>query len=338
MHILFALGNANETGGWANYARNLEREFAARGIAVETRAYSPGLLALPTGLRHLVYALRLVGLVARADAVLAIDTWSTGLPAMLVCRLFRRPLVVRVGGDFLWEQYVERTGDLVRLSDFYKANKQLSLKERIIRSGTRLLARHAHLAFNSAWLRDIWKDAYGLRMERTSVIENAFPSRKEGVPPMRKNFVAAGRAIRLKNEPLLREVFTELRAADPDIELDTQPLPPEEHQKRIAECYAVVLASVSDVSPNGVIDAVVYGKPFIATSDSGLAGRLQSTGLFVDMRDREALIGAVRTLLDPAEYERIAQRIQAFSQVREWKDVADDFEALLRRTATRAGI
>lgn len=334
MRVLFALGDTKETGGWANYARNLEREFLSRNIVVETRAYTSELRALPSGLRHLVYALRLLAPMKRADVVLAVDTWSTGLPALLASRIIGRPLVVRVGGDFLWEQYVERTGELVKLSEFYRGDMRLSLKERVIYAGTRLLARHAHLAFNSAWLRDIWTDAYALNRKHVSVIENTFPARKEGVAPLKRNFIAAGRPIRLKNERLVREVVDELKVAYPDIELDTQSLSSDAHQERVASCYAVVLASVSDVAPNSIIDAIVYGKPFIAPSDTGLFERLQGTGLFIDTLDRAALTDALRTLLDPAVYEQVAEQVRRFSYVRGWDVVAGEFESLLRQVAT----
>ncbi|MEK7511142.1 MAG: hypothetical protein AAB582_02815 [Patescibacteria group bacterium] len=334
MRILFALGNTEETGGWANYARNLEREFSSRGMVVETHAYTPGVRAFPSGLRHLLYGLRLIIPATRADVVFAIDTWSTGLPAVLVTLMVRRPLVVRVGGDFLWEQYVERTGEPVKLSEFYNTERTLSIKERIVHLGTRFLTRHAHIAFNTAWLRDLWSEPYSLRHEQVAVIENVFPARQKGIPPVKKNFVAAGRPIRLKNELLMREVFTDLQAVYPDIELDTRPLPSEEHQRRVASCYAVVLASVSDVAPNSVIDAVVHGKPFIAPKDTGLSDRLENTGLFIDTLDREAFADAIRTLLDPEAYERIAERVRAVTYVREWKTVADEFESLFRRVAT----
>ncbi len=40
--------------------------------------------------------------------VVALDTYSVAFPAVLAAMLFRKKLVLRVGGDFLWEQYLER--------------------------------------------------------------------------------------------------------------------------------------------------------------------------------------------------------------------------------------
>jgi glycosyltransferase involved in cell wall biosynthesis len=61
-------------------------------------------------LRHALFFLRCVAGAWRSDLVLAQDTVSAGFPAMLAARLLRRPLVVRVPGDYAWEQAVQRFG------------------------------------------------------------------------------------------------------------------------------------------------------------------------------------------------------------------------------------
>ena len=144
------------------------------------------------------------------------------------------------------------------------------------------------------------------------------------MPPEGRVFVAAGRPIKLKQENVLREIFEELQKKHPDISLDTKVLPAAEHAARVARAYAVVLPSIGDVSPNAIIDAVVAGKPFVCTDDTGIKERLAGTGLFVDTQDEGALAAAGESLLDKATYDEVAARVRAFAFVRTWDDLAEE--------------
>src|SRR5690348_11398603 len=119
MRILIATGiYPPEIGGPAEYAKNLKDAWNSQGHQVTVKVFSR-FKFLPTGLRHLAYFLYIVPAVIRADFILSLDTFSAGLPAVLAARLFGKQIIVRTGGDFLWEFYVERTGELVLLKDFY---------------------------------------------------------------------------------------------------------------------------------------------------------------------------------------------------------------------------
>jgi glycosyltransferase involved in cell wall biosynthesis len=327
MRIIFSTGPVHQMGGGTKYASVLAERFNARGLQSRTVSYSRLELTLPIGIRHLVYFFRVLIPLMRADAVLAFDTWSVGIPAVCAAKLLGKPFLVRVGGDFLWEQYVERTGDLVKLSEFYDTRKSnLNTKERIIYRGTKFLLTHADvLACNSKWQIDLWRRVYGVPLAQAVVVENVYPPRRQGTSPVQKNFVAAGRDVKLKQETLLKEIFSRIQKHHPDVSLDMRSLPPAEHQKRVAECYAVVLASVSDVAPNVIIDAVLYDKPFVCTADTGITERLGGTGLFVDTQNTQALQDAIMSLLDPGVYQAQKKKIELFSFTRDWDAVADDF-------------
>ncbi len=327
MRVIFSTGLAHEMGGGARYAAKLAERFSERGIKCTTVPYTRLELALPIGVRHVVYLFRVLLPLIGADVVLAFDTWSVGIPSLIAAKILGRPFIVRVGGDFLWEQYVERTGDMVKLSEFYDTRRdKWNLKERIVYRGTHFLLKHADvLACNSRWQIELWRRVYDVPLTQATVIENEYPARRPSTPPTEKNFVAAGRPMKLKQEGLLMQIFHELVKKYDDVSLDLHALPADAHRARIASCYAVVLASVSDVSPNVIIDAVLYGKPFICTKDTGISERLGNTGIFVDTQDKEALTRAIESLLDPKVYADIERRIKAFTFTRDWNAVADDF-------------
>jgi hypothetical protein len=336
MKITIALGNAADTGGPTKYALNLRTQWEALGHEVRLVSYAPWMWRLPSGVRHLCYTVSLMSAARTADIFVGFDTMTVGAPLALASKLSRVPYIIRIGGDFVWEQYVERTGNLVKLSRFYtEARAKWSGKERLEVWLTGLVARNAAaMMFNSAWQKNMWCRVYGISAASACVVENYFPTRSEGLPPVQKNFVAAGRAIKLKQEDMLKRVFARIQQTHPDVVLDVASMPNDQHQARVAGCYAVVLGSISDVSPNVIIDAVKYGKPFVCTNDTGIKDRLQGTGLFVDTSDEHAFEAAVVSLLNPDSYAHTAGQVQAFSFVRTWEDVANDVITIITQVCT----
>lgn len=330
MRILIATGiYPPQIGGPAKYAQKLYEELGRRG-PVALCAWSKLERVLPWGIRHAVYFVRLLPKALRADVILALDTWSVGFPALVAAKLLRRKLLIRIGGDFVWEGYIERTGDMVRLSEFYTQPRRLSAKERLIQRATVLLLRHADiLLFNTAWQMRIWQKAFGFKTP-ARVLENEFPPKKSAPdsPPQKKIFVAAGRGIRYKNIPAFAKAFA--KAARGRAELDTRALPPAEHLARTQAAYAVAVPSVSEVNSNNIIEALSYNKPFIAPLDCGMHERLQGLGVFVDTLDEAAIEAAVEELLDDTAYQAYVERIRAFSYVRTWSDIADEILSLAK--------
>ena len=101
-----------EPGGPATYARTLEEELPKRAgekWEVEVVKFAD-VRALPKLRRHLAYARLVYSAARRADAVLALDPVSVGLPTMLACLFAWKPYFLKVGGDYAWEQGTQRFG------------------------------------------------------------------------------------------------------------------------------------------------------------------------------------------------------------------------------------
>lgn len=287
---------------------------------------------LPPVFSHLVYFCQLFFALCGASFVLALDTWSVGMPAYAAARLRGIPLALRIGGDFLWESYVARTGETVRLSDFYAAVPTLSRKEKLIFRFTRTLMKTAHPLFTTRFQRDLWKRAYDIPDERVYIIENHMPPTiGTYLPATGLSLVSAGRPIGLKNTDLLVRVVARLANDRPGLTLDTRLLPRDEHLKRIAASYAVIIPSFSEVCSNTAFDAVMCGKPFVMTSDTGTSERLSECGLFVDTRSESALTQAIESLLNPAFYERLATNARNFSYQHSWDDIAKEITSAMQK-------
>lgn len=310
----------------AVYASGIEGSLRKQGHTVSV--VSLGFLKrLPPGLRHGAYFFKILFPVMRSNHVLLLDTWSVGVPASLAARACRKPFSVRIGGDALWEAYVERTGEGVRLSDFYRERRTLSFKERLMRRLTQSLVRSARAVFfNTAFQKSIWKGVYPLP-ESTHVLENFFPSKHESSESTQRIFVAANRPTAYKNQNMLERVFARIRATYPDAVLDTRALSHEEHLLRLNTAYATIIPSISEVGSNIAIESVSRGKPFIMTEDTGTSERLAGCGLFVDTRSEDALERAIQSMLEREVYEGLRTHIQAFSFTRSWETIARDILA-----------
>ena len=82
-------------------------------------------------IRHLVYIWRLLRSVRQADVTYALDGVSVGVPAMIVKWLTGKPLLLRLGGDYAWEQGRQRYGVKCSLDEFVTKRKSCSLSVRL---------------------------------------------------------------------------------------------------------------------------------------------------------------------------------------------------------------
>lgn len=93
-----------DIGGPATYAKLLCDELPKRGMAVDVVSFG-SVRILPVGLRHTLFFLMLVMRAGRSDVLYALDPSSVGFPAALAAFLFDKPLVLKIVGDYAWEQY-----------------------------------------------------------------------------------------------------------------------------------------------------------------------------------------------------------------------------------------
>jgi glycosyltransferase involved in cell wall biosynthesis len=330
MRILIATGiYPPEIGGPAYYAKNLAEALRKRGHTVDIGTFG-ALKMLPIGLRHAALFLRFLPQVAKADHVIALDTFSAALPAYFAAKLFRKKLIVRTGGDFLWEQYVERTGDLLPLPFFYEKHKPFSRREHLYHFVTKFIVCHSVVIFSSRFQKDIWVSHYKAD-PNSPIIENAISERLESVAPERKNFVMYGRDIKLRNKKKLAVAYQNAKKIVPEITLETGQLPQGELMEKIRRAYVVILPSVSEITPNLILDALRCGKPFILSKYSEYATLYKEFGLFVDPLDANDISEKILMMCDDSTYAGFVERIKQNPLMRTYDDLADDFIRIVQK-------
>jgi len=327
MKILICTGiYPPDIGGPAQYAKNLADEFSRRGNKVVVLAFKLE-KKLPTAIRHIFYFLRVICNIWGADLIIILDTFSVGWPAVLAAKIFKKKTILRTGGDFLWEQYVERTGDLVLLRDFYKKNLSLSFREKLIFKITKWVLRNCNaLVFSTAWQKNIFIPTYELNSPKTYIIENFYGDKTENFVPKEKNFIWAARWLKGKNLGTLKKAFSEAVKENSSIKLEIIiDMPYEDLVRKIQNCYAVIMTSLGEISPNFILDAIRANKPFILTQETGLYDKLKDIGIFVDPLDKEDIKNKILFLADDKNYKEYQKKVVDFNFVHSWQEIAGEF-------------
>ncbi len=329
MKILITTGiYPPKIGGPAQYAKQLREQFESRQLLVRVETFNIE-DRLPTGIRHLFFFFKILPRVVWADRIIALDTMSVGLPTAVAARIFFKKFFIRTGGDFLWEQYIERTHKKVLLKNFYQTEKAFfSPKERLIFLLTRwLLKISSCVVFSTEWQLNIFTEAYDLDKYKTSVIENYYGPKESNEEINSAIFVASSRNIFLKNIKILVEVFKKF----PEATLFLDQIPFSKFMEKLKYSYAVIVPSLSEVSSNLILDAIRFNRPFICTKEIGIYERIKGAGIFVDPLDGENIASAVNELLSKEGYKKAKEKVEAFDLIHSWEEIAEEFLGIFKR-------
>lgn len=338
-----------QLGGPALYVKHLGDEFKKMGHRVRTVSFGH-FLRYPSGLRHLLYFFALLPRALRSDLIFALDYTSVGFPTAVAAWFLRKPLIIRVEGDFLWEKFVERTRLDVTLPMFYGKPQPLSFKERLILYVSGWVMRRAtRLGFSSEWRRQMIIDAYRVPVKKTVIIRNAFPFVGNPTRRQRGNVILwAGRMLYLKNLHRLIRAFASIDISSYELYLvgegpekkNIERLVREQHAERrikffpamshqelmekLALSTAVILPSLSDVGPNVVAEAIGALVPVIMTKESGYAEVFHDAVILIDPLDEADLREKLKKFIEkPAE-----RTIPKIGFSRSWTAAAKDWLSL----------
>lgn len=332
MNILITTGiYPPEIGGPAQYAKNLKDEWIKQGHNVSVRIFGK-FQKYPWGLRHVIFFFYIIPSVIQSDHIVALDAFSAGV-VTVASKLFSKKIVFRTGGDMLWELYTERTGDAVLLKDFYLTRlSKLSLKEKLIFHLMKWTLRNlSAIVWSTEWQKNIFMKPYGLENQKHFIVENYYGPKEADIEPdlRSRTFIASGRDIKLKNIATLKHVFNNIKSKVPEnIDLLTSAVDFPRFIEKVKDSYVVIVVSLSEISPNMILDAIRYNRPFICTKEVGIFDRIKNAGIFIDPLDGEEIERAVLCLLEKDEYEKAKQKVREFSFIHTWKEIANEFVAI----------
>ena len=213
-----------DIGGPATYTTLLEGRLPHEGIEVTVHIFTK-VKKYPTGIRHLVYFWQLFRAAKQCDLVYALDPFSVGLPARVAAFLRHKPCVVKVVGDFAWEQARQRFGFTGTIEEFQSA--EVHVVPQLMRSIERLVTRTAaHVVVPSKYLAGIIQ-GWGVDTKKLSIIYNGVSVPDVGDKETIRGVlhfsgrlvVSVGRLVPWKGFVKLIETFARLKKKDPDLVL-----------------------------------------------------------------------------------------------------------------------
>ena len=225
-------------GGSATYSSLLFRELPKRGHTAKVLTYGTASQRVagsiyvisnswPKGIKHFLYFLKLLEIGRRSDLILVADSsFGAAFISVIAGKILRRKIIVRVTGDYAWEQGVQRFGVKELIDDFQ--NKNYSLPVELLRKCQSFAVRNADLVIApSRYLKKI-TEGWGVSGDKIKVIYNAvdlpdFKLSKEEARQVLgvsgKIIISAGRLVPWKGFEMLIQAIVEAEGVIPDIKL-----------------------------------------------------------------------------------------------------------------------
>jgi glycosyltransferase involved in cell wall biosynthesis len=215
-----------QVGGPATYSELLLKELPKKGL--EVRVQSLGwLIHYPKVVRHVCYFFKVLKNAFWADLIYAQDAVFVGLAALVSAKLTRKKILVKIVGDYAWEQGCQNQDVIESLDLFSQKSSGYSLKISFLKKIQKFVAsRVDQIIVPSAYLKQIVVH-WGIKPTQITVVYNAFvsPQSLSNKEELRQNckitgpmLVTAGRLIQgkgflmlIKLMPRLIQVFPEMK-------------------------------------------------------------------------------------------------------------------------------
>ncbi len=318
-----------DIGGPATYAKILLDELPAHGISASIVPFG-AVRHLPKILRHFAYFFLVLWQALRAEWVLALDPVSAGLPALCAAKLLRKRFLLKVVGDYAWEQGVQRFGVTEPLDTFAKRREGYSFTVRLFKWVELFVAASAECVIvPSRYLKGIVA-SWGVPPHAIKVIYNSFnpPMLSENRALLRgllhfdgRLMLSASRLVPWKGFEILIECLPELRKIFPDLALmivGSGPelarleelvekrgltgaatfagsLPHEVLMRYLEAADIFVLNTAYEGFSHQLLEAMAVGTPVVTTNIGGNPELIANgkEGLLVTPDDRKAIVSAV---------------------------------------------
>ncbi|MDP2629538.1 MAG: glycosyltransferase family 4 protein [Candidatus Harrisonbacteria bacterium] len=332
MKILITTGvYPPEIGGPATYTKLMEARLPQYGIEVEPLPFSL-VRKWPKGIRHILFFFKVLSRGRDKDLLYAQDTVSVGLPTMLAAKFLRKPFLIRVPGDYAWEQSSQRYGVRDTIDEFQK--KQYGFRVELLRSVQRFVARRANaLITPSEYFKDL-VSGWVKKPERVRRIYNGIdlPQIQFDEGRVKKqSLFSAGRLVPWKGFDFLIRLMKDLPdwtltiAGDGPQRDSLQELIQEEQlesrvrllgriernelMQEIAEAEIFVLNTSFESFSFQIVEAMHLGRPLIATNIGNLSEIVEDgkDGILVEPNNKEAFLAAMKRISSDPELRKSMQ-------------------------------
>ena len=307
-----------DSGGPSTYAKLLVDELPKRGIEVSLLKFGE-VRHLPPGVRHVAYFLKCLAHTRGVDAVYALDPVSVGLPAALAAFVMGKKFMLRVPGDYAWEQGRQRFGVVDEIDEFQ--HKKYGRDVERLRGIQKFVARRAQkIVVPSEYMRRV-VSGWVTDAKKVEVIYSSIHVPVEFVLPKERPsgflVITIARRVPWKGIEALEKVVA--RESSWHFKL-LDGLPHNEAMGWVKVADAFALNSTYEGLSHALVEAMALGTPVVATNVGGNPELITpgETGLLIPPKDDEALHAALKNIEQhPDEAHsravRAKERAQQFS-------------------------
>ena len=302
-----------ESGGPATYAKLLEERLPALGFVLSVLPFSR-VRHLPKIIRHAAYFWNCLRMARAADVVYALDTVSVGLPSALAAKMLHKKFIVRVPGDYAWEQARQRFGVKDELDAFQ--SKSYGMRTGILRAIQRFVARSARVVVvPSEYMKRV---VTGWGVKNISVIYSSIdlaaayelPFDYAQGKPRPEGFlvVSSGRRVPWKHFDAIERVVAREKGWHFFL---AENLPRAQALGWVKTADVFVLNSTYEGLSHALVEAMALSTPVVATAVGGNPELIEDgvDGLLVPPNNDEALYAAIKKV----ETDKEAARARAQS-------------------------
>lgn len=350
-------------GGPATYSKLLFDELPKRGYEVKVLSYD-SVRKYPRGISHFIFMFKTIAVGRGADLIYTQDPVSVGWPTMLACRFLRKKYVLRVPGDFAWEQGVRRFGVRDSLDDFVKDNNQYKSDVHRLKKVQKQVAEKAEkIIVPSRYLKKI-VSRWGIDENKIVVIYNSFdePESIEEVHLEGRNLISVGRLVPWKGfstlidiMPILLEKYSDLSlhifgdgSLKGELDKKLKELNLEgkvflhggvDRQKLagyMKSSDVFVLNTNYEGLSHTVLEAMALGVPVVTTNVCGNPEVIENEvdGFLVEFDDKNSLIEKISSLLDDTNLRDKfilagKEKVKSFDREKMLLEIENEIQSLL---------
>ena len=349
-----------EIGGPATYTALLEKEMPKHGIEVSVLPFRT-VRNLPKIIRHIAFFFKVLLSGRKVDILYTQDPVSVGFPTMVAAKILRKPFLIRVAGDYAWEQAAGRFGVKDSIDDFQ--NKRYSWQIELLRKIQRATVRNADCAITpSKYFRSLvagWNKSKdnvvtvynGINFDDIKSNEGSFEA---------KTIISAGRLVPWKGFDTLIEIMNDLpdwklfiAGNGPDKEklekiISSQNLGErvfllgdmarKDMMKKIQVCQLFVLNTSFESFSFLIVEAMFAGTPVISTNIGNISEIVDNgeNGLLIQPNNKAEILEAIQKLSDTNVRSKMVdnakEKAKMFSIEKTIKETSDIIFSLIKKS------
>lgn len=355
--ILLATGiYPPDIGGPSTYTKTLLEEFSKLGHRVRVVSYAddtnPGnkrifLISRKQNAfkRYFEYFYTVYKIAVWADIVYIQGPVSEGLPASLACIVRRKKYVMKIVGDYAWEQGKQRFGVKDLMDDFQ--TKKYSRKVELLRKIEHYTTQKASKIITpSDYLKSIVKQ-WGVDEKNIKVVYNSIKELRdlkskeklrEKYKISNKTILSISRLVEWKGFDTLIELMPEILKIDPEYRLliigdgpdkdklqkaiekvnlgdKVKLLPRVDHDtvlNYLKACDLFILNTGYEGLSHLIIEAMQVGIPVLTSNIGGNPELIQNneTGILFEYNNRESILNAIKASKDTENVNKMIKNSQ----------------------------